>query len=196
LRPELEALMPPAVALLPRTKSGWPLPWFVARTPGVEPDLRLADHRKRVLAFREGLCWTCGAPLGRNRVFVGGPLSVANRTFSDWCSHEPCAEFAARACPALNGEMARRSGKAHPEGTRTPAGMAEGLVGVVALLYARPRVAFDRERLLFHPTPARVRWWSGGVGLGRGAAFVLLCDYLRPHGFSEDEAAEVLEGRA
>lgn len=190
---DLESIMPPAVALLPRDRRGYPVPWFVYAEPGVEPDLRIADGRKRLIAHRDGLCWVCGSRLGRHRVFVGGPLSVANRSFSDWCSHEACALFAARACPALNGEMVRRPGRDKPEASRVPFAGLDVLPPLVALLYAHS-VRFDRGVTLFRPVPSRVRWLSGGRELPREAALAMLRDYLVPHGFDAADAADVLDG--
>jgi hypothetical protein len=43
----------------------------------------------------------CGTRLGAQMVFVGGELSVRNRTFADPPCHDDCARYSMRVCPYL-----------------------------------------------------------------------------------------------
>ena len=60
-----------------------------------------ASGEFRQRAFKRGLCWVCGEPLGVHKVYAIGPMCVINRTTSEPASHRDCAEFAVKACPFL-----------------------------------------------------------------------------------------------
>lgn len=49
----------------------------------------------------EGLCGICGKALDYWIAFLGGPLSFANRTYSDPPFHRDCVEVALRLCPHI-----------------------------------------------------------------------------------------------
>lgn len=57
--------------------------------------------------WREGLCQTCGNPIGPLAVFFGGPRQVRNRRFDEPPLCPPCAVYASRACPMVAGRMPR-----------------------------------------------------------------------------------------
>lgn len=96
---------------------GFPVPYFVAwlDEQGNEmpegqgrPDHRVVDVAKMARCVKLGLCWLCGHTLGRWRALVVGPMCLVNRTTPEPDSHVDCAEYAARACPFLANERARR----------------------------------------------------------------------------------------
>jgi len=79
---------------------GYPVPWFVMKVNG-EFDFRVQDHRKRILAVNNHLCWLCGQRLGQHLAFVIGPMCAINRVSGEPPSHRECAEFAVKGCPFL-----------------------------------------------------------------------------------------------
>ena len=92
--------MPPRIAKLPISDTGFPIPWFVPYD-GDKPVPQAADPAKRMKALRIGLCWICGEPLGKFKAFVIGPMCAVNRVTSEPPCHRECAEYAVRACPFL-----------------------------------------------------------------------------------------------
>jgi hypothetical protein len=154
--------MPPRVAALPRDPRGYPVP-FAAAEDGGRPLLGLLSLPKLLACHRRRLCLVCGGPLGELACFVGGPGSVRGHTFGEAPGHPDCALYAVRACPALNGEMARRVPA--PDGSLTPPGTVEALPEVVAVYACRRwRVLGVRGTLVFRPgNAAWVRWFRGGA---------------------------------
>lgn len=113
--------IPPNIELLPRDARGYPIPWFVATVNG-EPEFRLADPRKLMLAIKENRCWVCGKLLDHLKTFVIGPMCLINRISGEPPSHFACAEFSAQACPFLNRPRAVRRTAGLPEETMEPGG--------------------------------------------------------------------------
>lgn len=157
---------PPRIAALPLDNRGFPVPWFVAWQDG-EPVFPAMDPAKIASAIRSEFCWVCGQPLGRHKVYVIGPMCVANRVSSEPPSHRDCAEFAARNCPFL----------ANPNMRRVPRGKYGGCVdnvagimldrnpGVTALVTVEGRTRWFRDGpgVLFEVAPIqRVEWWACG----------------------------------
>lgn len=97
MRPELTEL-PERMKHLPVDKRGYVVPWFVAwpNGPQGEPEFRAMDGEKFIKAVREKRCWVCGEPLGRNMVFVIGPMCGVNRVSSEPPSHLECARWSVR----------------------------------------------------------------------------------------------------
>ncbi len=93
--------MPESIAALERDHRGLPIPWFVRRPANGPIDFRVMDTNRHQQALKERRCWVCGEPLGKEMAFVGGPLSAAQRLYSDPPAHPDCAEFSAKACPFL-----------------------------------------------------------------------------------------------
>jgi hypothetical protein len=113
LRPELPK--PPArIALLPVDRRGYPVPWFVAWIDG-EPEFRVADGDKKIIAINEKRCWVCGQQLGSFLAFTVGPMCAVNRISGEPPSHRECAEYSARACPFLSRPNMRRREAGMPE---------------------------------------------------------------------------------
>jgi hypothetical protein len=138
------------------------IPWFVAQVDGRRDDLRVADGAKRVLGYRQKRCWLCGKPLDNPFAFVGGPLSVANRVFSDWACHVECAVFACRTCPFLNGTMSRRSARPFPEAAEAELQALPGFHPErpeYAAVYVTSRDVELLPEGLFRAGPPRWTWW-------------------------------------
>ncbi len=182
--------IPTCMRNLPLDKRGIPIPWFVADpVPGQEIDLRVACGKKREHAVDWNLSWCCGVPLGKYRVFIGGPLALANRGFSDWASHEACAVYAAQICPFLNGAMKKRPGKDYPEGTDLSLpGFVTQTLPVTCLYYvsARPGTIRRNPDGIFLPgKPSQMRFFKEGVEITHANALPLIVATLREQGFTD-----------
>lgn len=159
LRPELPSLTP-RIRQLPVDRRGYPVPWFVAFVNG-EPDHRIADGRKKVLAIQEKRCWICGDFLGRYLAFVIGPMCAVNRISADPPMHADCAEWSVKACPFLSRPHARRR-----EGGKSDA------VEVAGHMIARnPGVSI----LWITKDLQLVQDGSGGILFGIGAPQTITC---------------------
>lgn len=114
--------VPRTIAALKRDRRGYPIPWFVA-TPGAgQPiDFRVMDDAKAIRAIKQRLCWVCGTTMGSNLAFVGGPLSTAQRLYTDLPMHVSCAEFSMKVCPFI----------AIPSAHRRTANMPDKLVEAI-----------------------------------------------------------------
>jgi hypothetical protein len=93
--------MPDLIAALERDHRGLPIAWFVRRPADGPIDFRVMDMDRHRQALQERRCWVCGEPLDKEMAFVGGPLSAAQRLYSDPPAHPECAEFSAKVCPFL-----------------------------------------------------------------------------------------------
>lgn len=93
--------MPARVARMRRDSRGYPIPHTVQIDPDGTPDFRVIDPVKWGKAARLRCCGICGEPLGVRMAFVGGPVSMSNRLFTDLPMHRDCAQYALRACPFL-----------------------------------------------------------------------------------------------
>lgn len=93
--------MPAAIAALPKTEQGYPVPFINFVSEKGIPDLRVTDAMKVLRAVQEKLCGICGQKLGYWVVFVGGSVSIENRAFSDPAMHEECVRYAIQVCPYL-----------------------------------------------------------------------------------------------
>jgi hypothetical protein len=167
--------MPARIARLPRDKRGYPVPRFVqylkndelARRddPLAEPEFRYADPQFRSRAFHQGLCWVCGEPLGRHKVYGLGPMCVVNRITSEPAMHRDCAEWSARACPFLIHPREKRNEKNMNPIAGNPGGlMIKRNPGCVAL-YETPTAKAIKAGdgwLIKLGDPDRVDWWAEG----------------------------------
>jgi hypothetical protein len=101
--------VPQRMRLLPVYK-GFPVPFFAAVLDGV-PDFRIADSSKKSLCAIKRLCWICGQKIRypEKFCFVGGPICVRHRLFSDGPMHLECAVFALKVCPYLLHDDAKRA---------------------------------------------------------------------------------------
>lgn len=92
--------MPERVARLARDERGYPIPHSVMYIDG-KPDFRVVDQEKWMHALNTRRCGICGDSLGAHIAFVGGPLSIQNRLFTDLPMHRDCAAYALQVCPFL-----------------------------------------------------------------------------------------------
>lgn len=116
--------MPGRIALLPRNKAQYPVPWFVATIDGV-PDFRVIRQGGIQIALSRKLCWVCGVPFGRqeDRAFVIGPMCAINHVSAEPPSHRECAVWSATHCPFLTTPRMVRRDRRKPEGAVNPAGI-------------------------------------------------------------------------
>lgn len=100
--------MHPSLVPLPERLKDFPkigpyiIPYVAFIGPDGTPDLKIVDDDKRRRCYRKKWCGICGQPLGEPIVFIGGPVSVRNRSFIDPAMHEECALYAAQVCPYLS----------------------------------------------------------------------------------------------
>lgn len=158
--------MPERVAKLPRTKVGYPVPWFVAWVDG-EAEFRVMDGEKLARAVRSHLCWICGDPLGGTFAFVVGPMCAINRLSSEPPSHVDCATYAARACPFLSHPQMVRREHGLPEAAVTAPGISIRRNPGVALVWTTKGYDLEREpgdpSPLFRMRPAiATAWYAEG----------------------------------
>jgi hypothetical protein len=91
---------PPRLARRPRDQRGFVIPFSV--DDGTDhPDFRITQADKLRELLNKHLCWLCGEALDYWMCFIGGPLSITNRSFTDGPMHEACAVYALRVCPFL-----------------------------------------------------------------------------------------------
>lgn len=147
-------------------KRGFVVPWFVQWIDG-QPDFRIMDARKLVLAVRHKLCWVCGQPLGFTSVFLIGPMCAVNRNTAEPPSHPERARFSAMACPFLTmPKMRRREDETSKQAV--VAGVAiKRNPGVALLWFVRPPRGFevipDPKGYLFQlGDPVGVEWYCEG----------------------------------
>lgn len=155
---------PARIQRLPKDERGYPVPRFV-HWEGGKPDFRIIEDGFRARAFRQGLCWLCGEPMGVHKVYVIGPMCVINRTTSEPACHRDCAEFAAKACPFLVKPRMRRNEKdLDPEAHSDGVGLKRN-PGCCCLYEAKQAKAFSDGRggwLIRLGEPQRIDWWAEG----------------------------------
>lgn len=163
--------LPARIAKLPRDHRGFPIPWFVAELDDGSRDFRVADARKAVKAFRNNLCWVCGEPLGRFKVFVIGPMCVVNRVTAEPPCHHDCATFSAMACPFLIRPRMRRNENDLPEGHTEPAGQfIKRNPGVSCVYITRDYKLFNAMgggSLVKLGAPVHTEWFAEGKPASR-----------------------------
>jgi hypothetical protein len=111
--------------------------------------------------------WVCGQPLGRYKVYVVGPMCIANRVSSEPPSHLDCARFAAENCPFLaNPNMKRVPIEKYEGTTENVAGiMIPRNPGVTAVATCEGPLIWHRDGpgVLFDVAPIiSVEWWGRG----------------------------------
>ena len=157
---------PDRIARLPVSAKGFPIPWFVATIEGV-PDFRVIGRGKMQQAWRQKLCWVCGAPLGRNLAMTLGPMCLVNRTISEPPAHKECAVYSCLACPFLSNPAMRRHEAGLPEDRVEAPGFGikrnPGAMAVWMTRGVRPFRAYDGSGTLFtFDDPTEVLWFSRG----------------------------------
>lgn len=200
---------PARIAALRKDHRGYPIPWFIQwmldgeprdpGDPGAEPDFRIIDQRKRVVAMNADRCWVCGQQLGIHRIFAIGPMCVINRVSMEPPSHRDCAEFSAVACPfLLRPRMKRLPTDDLPEGFGAAGIMLERNPGVIALYEVNGRAsyrAFDAGNgwLIKFAPPVRIDWWAEGRRATRAEITESIdTGYPFLHRIAEQEGPEAL----
>lgn len=92
--------LPIRLAAAPKDERGYPIPHTVHWIDG-KPDFRVIDPEKWITAVKECRCGICGDVINGKMAFVGGPMSIENRLFTDLPMHQECAEYALQVCPFL-----------------------------------------------------------------------------------------------
>lgn len=72
------------------------------------PDFKTTDTQKVLRCVTKSLCGICGQYMDAAAgpvCFLGGPLSMENRLFTDPGMHEACARYSAQVCPFLAGKI-------------------------------------------------------------------------------------------
>jgi hypothetical protein len=155
---------PARIKRLPKDERGYPVPKFVHWESG-KPDFRIIEDGFRARAFRTGLCWICGDPLGQHRIYAIGPMCVINRVTMEPPSHRDCAEFAASACPFLVRPRQKRNEKGFT-GEELMAGVGlKRNPGCTCLYETRDARRFSDGNgswLIRLGEPTRVDWWAEG----------------------------------
>lgn len=95
------ATIPESLARRPRDSRGYPITWVTYIAPDGTPDFRVIDHARVAESMERKLCGLCGEPLTYYIAFIGGPMSVEHRLYSDPPMHVECAEYAMKTCPFL-----------------------------------------------------------------------------------------------
>jgi hypothetical protein len=128
----------------------------------------MVDSSAFAACVRYGMCWLCGKPLGRHRVFVLGPMCVITRVNSEPPSHRDCAEYAVRVCPFLTKPNMRRNPIPKPAGSvPAPGDHQDRNPGLMALWVTNGATMFNAEEgqpgVLFTVNdPSEVVWWREG----------------------------------
>jgi ferredoxin len=165
---------PDRIAALPVDHRGFPIPWFVAWQDG-KPVFPAMDPEKMAKAIKDSRCWVCGQPLGRYKVYVVGPMCIANRVSSEPPSHLDCARFAAENCPFLaNPNMKRVPIEKYEGTTENVAGiMIPRNPGVTAVATCEGPLIWHRDGpgVLFDVAPIiSVEWFDSGLPILRDMA--------------------------
>jgi hypothetical protein len=153
--------MPIRIARLRRDPRGYPIPWFVHRPENGAIDFRVISPERLVLAVKERRCWVCGLPLGTINAFVGGPLSAAQRLYSDPPSHEACAEFSAKVCPFLVIPTAHRREANKPDHVEMPGEHVMANHEVTGILITIGYTVLP-QGILVANRPREIRWFHQG----------------------------------
>jgi hypothetical protein len=154
------------IQALPLDARGFPIPWFVYIDDDGKEDFRIIGPGKLGGAFKKGLCWICGQPIGRLKTFVIGPMCAINRVSAEPPSHLECATYAAKACPFLTRPLAKRNDRDLPEGHQPAPGIAilrnPGVTLVWACLTYKPFFPDGGGVLFKIGNPLRTNWYANG----------------------------------
>jgi hypothetical protein len=161
---------PVLIARLPKSKVGYPVPWFVWIGDDGVPDFRVVKPGAVAVAVGLQLCWICGTkfwPL-EDRVFVIGPMCAVNRVSAEPPSHRVCAIYAATHCPFLARPQMRRREHGVPDECSPPPGVSIRRNPGVALVWPSRHDSWslfeagDGGVLFDVGEPHGVRWFAHG----------------------------------
>lgn len=93
--------IPECMKHLEKDARGYPIPYNVTRDKKGKPDFRVIDPQKwgECVVYRR--CALTGLPMGDDVAFVGGPMSMQSRLFTDAGMLPEAAEYAIQVCPFL-----------------------------------------------------------------------------------------------
>lgn len=154
--------LPPALASLPRDHRGFPIPWFVTRkTEKGHPDFTQLAGERFQEALRKKLCWVTGEPLGANKAFTLGPMSLINRIAGDPPTKLDIARWSVRICPFLSRPNMKRvpvddAAKEQHRGT-----FVEENPGISAI-YVTKEYRQNYSGVIELGEPSLVEWWAEG----------------------------------
>lgn len=87
------------------TVGGLVAPFVNIRLKDGGVDFRAPHQATYERCWSEGLCQTCGNPIGALAVFFSGPRQLRDRRFDEPPTCPPCAVYASQACPMVTGRM-------------------------------------------------------------------------------------------
>lgn len=185
--PQRNVIPPARIAPLPRNHAGYPIPYFVAETPGgdpANPDFRIAGTTAFRQCVLDGRCWVCGQQrygavpwkgqsLMRHSssagdAFVIGPMCTINRVSADPPSHPECAEYSVKVCPFLSRpDMRRRDSGIVAPGSSMPGIPILRNPGVSAIWVCPEWVVTKLDQgnggwIFDLGEPSSVTWWREG----------------------------------
>jgi hypothetical protein len=146
---------PASIALLPRDERGFPIPYIQFRSASGEPDFRVVDEERKLLAIRQRRCAICGQRLVEPVWLIGGPACREHRVFSELPMHEECVRYAARTCPFVAGTRTRYSRRELPDEPDRRFGSEPSMADAVRrpevmYLFKAPWVRFiERDGLIY-----------------------------------------------
>lgn len=170
MTPKLAELRPELTPLPERLKAlavfrGYPVPWFVSWVKD-EPDFRVANGLKWMIAVRAKRCWVCGDTLGAYLAFVLGPMCGITRSTVEPACHRECAEWSAVNCPFLSRPHAKRREAGLPEEAEEAPGFAiKRNPGVTLVWITKSFKEFgdhNNRPMLKVGDPVEVTFWAEG----------------------------------
>jgi hypothetical protein len=102
-------------------RGGISMPWANVELADGGVDFRTAHHARYAQCWESCLCQSCGKSTGDPAVLVCGPRQILNRRFDEPPLCPPCALYASRACPMVNGRT-----EVYPERPRVVEGHRGG----------------------------------------------------------------------
>lgn len=156
--------MPPAIALLPRDRRGYPIPYSADIKPDGTPDFTTIDMMKWLKACQFRLCGICGKSVHGRLFFIGGPRLVKNRYSFDHPMHEECAHYALQVCPFLSMTRAHYQKLRESPDHKLMKTSSRDKPDIFALAKAR---SYTLEKIsgdmLLHASPwESITWWKEG----------------------------------
>jgi hypothetical protein len=136
------------------------VPYTVRWFDGI-PDFKVSDEKAIFRCVRNRLCGLCGKKLGRYMTFIGGPLSMHNKLFTDPAMHRLCAEYALQVCPFLSGDIRAMATTYKHDAERILSTVDNHRPERFGLLetHACGFVQFRNETYIKTEEPAIITWW-------------------------------------
>jgi hypothetical protein len=156
---------PERIARLPH-HGRFPVPVVVPWDDAGVPDFTATDDAAYLRVVRENRCGLCGDPLDYWMAFIGGPISMRTRCFTDAAMHLDCATYAIQTCPYLVMRTTGHAARPHRAGARTDVspGLSMKRPDRFGLMVTRgfkitleqgvPALKADR--------PQRIEWYANG----------------------------------